>query len=189
MLKKFASICLQAIGWRVDDRLPEEQQYVLIVAHHTSNWDFIYGIIAMWSLGERFMWVGKHTLFFGPFDYLFRAMGGIPVDRRAHHGFIGKMVEQFRERAQMKLAILPEGTRSRVEYWKTGFYYIAVEAQVPIAMGYFDYPNRILGVGDMFYPSGDIEKDMEIIQRFYREKTGKRPEKQGVVRLDPSRNK
>jgi 1-acyl-sn-glycerol-3-phosphate acyltransferase len=116
-------------------------------------------------------------------------MGGIPVDRRMPQGFIDKMVEQFNRREVMKLAILPEGTRSHVEYWKTGFYYIAVQARVPIALGYFDYANRVLGVGKTFYPSGDIEKDMEIIREFYADKTGKHPQNQGAIELRQSREK
>lgn len=187
MLKQIAKNCLKQVGWSVDDRLPSEKKYVLIVAFHTSNWDFIYGIFAMWAMGERFLWVGKHTLFWGPFGYIFRFLGGIAVDRRAHHGFIAKMVEQFNSRDVMKLTIVPEGTRSRVSYWKTGFYYIAVEAKVPIAFAYFDYKNKTVGVGKTFYPSGDIEKDMESIREFYNDKSGKRPEKQGDIRLKPDR--
>ncbi|MFW2373782.1 MAG: lysophospholipid acyltransferase family protein [Gammaproteobacteria bacterium] len=183
MLKLFATICLKLFGWSVDSRLPKENKYVLIVAFHTSNWDFIVGILAMWAMGERFYWVGKHTLFWGPFGYMFRLLGGIPVDRRAHHGFISEMVEQFNSRDVMKLAIVPEGTRSRVSYWKTGFYYIAMEVKVPIAFGYFDYKNKIVGLGKTFYPSGDIDSDMDAIREFYLDKSGKHPEKQGAIRL------
>jgi len=173
------------MGWTVDDRLPEEDKYVLIVAHHTSNWDFIYGLLAMWSIGERFLFVAKHTLFRGPLGYIFRSLGGIPVDRRARHGFIDKMVTQFSMRDGMKLAILPEGTRSRVTYWKTGFYYIAVKAGVPIALGYFDYAHKTLGIAGAFYPTGDINRDMKIIRQFYADKSGRRPENEGDIRLRP----
>ena len=183
MLKLISTYCLRLVGWTVDDRLPSESKYVLIVAFHTSNWDFIYGILAMWSMGERFLWVGKHTLFWGPFGYIFRALGGIPVDRRTHHGFIAKMVEQFNDRDVMKLTIVPEGTRSRVSYWKTGFYYIAMEAKVSIVFAYFDYKKKIVGVAKSFYPCGDINKDMEVIRQFYKDKSGKCPEKQGDIRL------
>ena len=183
MLKQLSTLCLKLVGWTVEDRLPEENKYVLIVAFHTSNWDFIYGIFAMWSMGERFYWVGKHTLFWGPFGYIFRFLGGIPVDRRAHHGFIAKMVEQFNNREVMKLTVVPEGTRSRVRYWKTGFYYIAMEAGVPIALAYLDYAKKKVGVGKTLYPSGDIDSDMEVIRQFYNDKSGKCPEKQGDIRL------
>lgn len=185
MLRGASIHALKLLGWTVDARLPDEEKYVLIVAHHTSNWDFIYGLLAMWSMGERFLFVAKHTLFREPFGYLFRVLGGIPVDRRASHGFIDKMVEQFRLRDAMRVAILPEGTRSKVPYWKTGFYYIAVQARVPIAFGYFDYSKKRLGVGGSFYPSGDIHKDMEIIRQFYENKRGKHPENQGDIRLNP----
>jgi 1-acyl-sn-glycerol-3-phosphate acyltransferase len=185
MLRHFARLSLKLAGWRVDDRFPRDDKYVLVVAFHTSNWDFIYGILAKWSLQERLNFVAKHTLFRAPFGYMFRAMGGIPVDRRMRHGFIDKMVEQFSCRDVMKLAILPEGTRSHVKYWKTGFYYIAVQAKVPIALGYFDYANKIVGVGKTFYPSGDIEKDMHVIREFYADKTGKHPQNQGPICLRP----
>ena len=183
MIKQLATLSLRLAGWTVDNRFPEHDKYVLVAAFHTSNWDFIYGILAKWSTRQRLHWVAKHTLFRGPFGPLFRAMGGIPVDRRVRHGFIDKMVDQFNSRDELKLTILPEGTRSYVDFWKTGFYYIAVQAKVPIALGYFDYPNKILGVGKTFVPSGDIEKDMEIIRQFYANKTGRYPEKQGRIRL------
>lgn len=189
MIRHIASLALKMTGWSVDDRFPQQNKYVLVAAFHTSNWDFIYGILAKWSLQERLNWVAKHTLFWGPFDYIFRSMGGIPVDRRMPQGFIDKMVEQFNSREVMKLAILPEGTRSHVKYWKTGFYYIAVQARVPIALGYFDYANRVLGVGKTFYPSGDIEKDMQIIREFYADKTGRHPQNQGAIELRQSREK
>lgn len=189
MLKTIARQCLNLTGWRLDVRLPTEDKYVIIAAFHTSNWDFIYGILYMWSLGERFLFVAKHTLFWGPFGYVFKFLGGVPVDRREPHGFIARMVEQFNAREVMKLAIVPEGTRSRVSYWKTGFYYIAMEAKVPIALGYLDYKNKILGVGQTLYPSGDIDHDMELIRAFYLDKSGKYPEKHGEICLKPDRKK
>ena len=189
MLKQFSTLCLKLVGWRIDNRFPAEKKYVLVAAFHTSNWDFIYGILAKWSLQEPLNFVAKHSLFWGPFGYVFRSMGGIPVDRRAHHGFIDKMVQQFEQREEMKLTILPEGTRSRVDYWKTGFYYIALQAKVPIALGYFDYPNKILGVGKTINPSGDIEKDMQLIRDFYADKSGKYVHKHGAIRLRPESSK
>lgn len=185
MLQKIATKCLKLVGWTVNSRLPDENKYVLIVAYHTSNWDFIYGIFAMWSMGERFYWVAKHSLFRGPMDPIFRFLGGIPVDRRARHGFIGKMVEQFNRRDNMKLAIVPEGTRSKVFHWKTGFYYIAMEAKVPIALGYIDYKNKIVGVAKTVYPSGDLKQDIEVFREFYRDIGGKYPERAGDIGLKP----
>lgn len=184
-MKTFASLCLRLIGWKVDSRLPPTSRYVMIVAFHTSNWDFFVGLLAKWLWQEHFVFVAKHSLFWPPLGYILRYLGGVPVDRRARGGFIGRMVEQFDERDEMKLVILPEGTRSKVDYWKTGFYYIATQSKVPIALGYFDYRNKVLGVGGHFEPSGDIHEDMKLIEAFYRDKTGKYPEKQGVIRVRP----
>ena len=186
MLKWLSYHILKLAGWKIDNRFPDIDKYVLVGAFHTSNWDFVYGILTRWALGQKFYWVGKHTLFIKPFGSLFRSMGGIPVDRRARHGFIQKMVDEFNRRDEMRLAILPEGTRSKVSYWKTGFYYIALQAQLPIVLGYFDYKNKIIGACDVVYPSGDIEKDFQLIKQFYADKVGKCPERQGAIRLKPA---
>mgnify|MGYP002713056519 FL=1 len=183
LTRLIARIGLALSGWRVDSRLPKESHYVMVVAYHTSNWDFVHGLMAKWLWGEHFVFVAKHSLFWPPLGWFLRCIGGVPVDRRVRGGFIEKMVEQFQRRDQMKLVILPEGTRSKVDHWKTGFYYIATQARVPIAFGYFDYKNRVVGVGGQFTPSGDIEKDLHIIEDFYRDKTGKYPEKHGIIRL------
>ena len=185
MLKKLSRLILSVLGWQVDQRLPGEKKYVIIGAFHTSNWDLPFGILAMWALGLKACWVGKHTLFRGPLGPVFKRMGGIPVDRSVHTGFIRRVAELFNTREQMTLTIAAEGTRAKTPYWKTGFYFIAHEAGVPIALGYVDYSNKILGVGASFYPSGDIRKDFEIIREFYKDKNGLRPENQGPIALPP----
>ncbi len=188
MLKKTAQFILSMLGWELDARLPDEQKYVIIGAFHTSNWDFPLGVLGMWALGLKASWVGKHTLFRGPAGPLFKLLGGIPVDRTIHTGFISRIAELYKEREQMTLTITPEGTRSKREHWKTGFYFIAVEASVPIALGYIDYPRKKLGIGKTLYPTGDIRKDFEKIRTFYEDKTGLRPEKQSPVVLPPKYN-
>jgi 1-acyl-sn-glycerol-3-phosphate acyltransferase len=112
-------------------------------------------------------------------------MGGIPVDRTIHTGFIRRIAELYKSRDEMALTIAAEGTRSKTKHWKTGFYYIAVEAGVPIALGYLDYGNKKLGVGATLYPCGDIKQDFEKIREFYKDKTGLKPEKQGPIALPP----
>ncbi len=185
MLKKISRLILSAMGWQVDDRLPTEKKYVLVGAFHTSNWDFPIGILGMWALGLKASWVGKHTLFRGPLGPVFKLLGGIPVDRTVHTGFIQRIAELYKTRDRMALTIAAEGTRSRTEHWKTGFYYIAVEAGVPIALAYLDYSRKSVGVGATLYPSGDLRKDFEIIRKFYKDKHGLRPENQGPVLLPP----
>jgi 1-acyl-sn-glycerol-3-phosphate acyltransferase len=183
MIKIIATSILKMIGWQASFTLPPRDKYVLVGAPHTSNWDFPLGLLGMWACGLRINWVGKHTLFRGPFDPIMRALGGIPVDRRAGIGFTRKVIETFASREQFVLALSPEGTRSLTKYWKGGFYHIALAAGVPIALGYIDYPSRRIGIERMFEPTGDIEADFEILQEYYREIIGKRPEKQGPVRV------
>ncbi len=183
MLKLLSKIILKLIGWHVDATLPEEKKFVVIGAPHTTNWDLPIGLLSFWSISIHLTWVAKKQLFVGPLDYIFRAMGGIPVDRSVHTGFIEQIAHQFNSRDEMVFGITPEGTRSKTEYWKTGFYYIALEAGVPVCLAYVDFPSRTFGFGEMLYPSGDIKKDFEKIKLFYENKVGKKPENQGPVKM------
>jgi 1-acyl-sn-glycerol-3-phosphate acyltransferase len=185
MLKTISRLILSAMGWQLDARLPPEKKFVITGAFHTSNWDFPVGILGMWALGLKASWVGKHTLFRGPLGPIFRFLGGIPVDRTVHTGFIQRIAELYKSRDEMALTIAAEGTRSRTEHWKTGFYFIALEAGVPIALGYIDYGKKRLGVGATLYPTGNIKQDFAVIRAFYQDKTGLRPENQGPVKLPP----
>lgn len=183
MLKLFSKIILKLIGWHVDVTLPEEKKFVLIGAPHTTNWDLPIGLLCLWSVPIHLTWIAKKQLFIGPLNYFFRALGGVPVDRSIATGFIEQIAHQFDCREEMIFGLTPEGTRSKTEYWKTGFYYIALKANVPICLAYVDYPSRTFGLGEMLYPSGDIEKDFELIRTFYRGKKGKHPEEQGPVHI------
>ena len=185
MLKILSRLILKLLGWHVDVTLPKEKKFVMIGAPHTTNWDLPLGLLCFWSVPVRITWVAKKQLFVGPFNYFFRALGGIPVDRSVHTGFIEQIARQFDRQDEMIFGLTPEGTRSRTEYWKTGFYYIALAAKVPICLAYVDFPNRTIGFGKMIVPSGDIDKDFEQIKLFYQDKKGKYPEKQGPVRIKP----
>lgn len=182
-MKSFARMVLKLLGWQLESRLPDARQYIVIGAYHTSNWDFPLGLLTMWALGFEARWVAKHTLFRGPMGPVMKFLGGIPVDRSVRSGFIQRVARLFREGKLNQLVIAPEGTRSKTEFWKSGFYHIAVEAGLPIALGYIDYPARQLGVGSVLHPSGNIVQDFEVIRAFYRDKTGLRPENQGEIRL------
>lgn len=183
MLKIFSGIILKVIGWRVDVTLPTEKKFVLIGAPHTSNWDLPLTLLCFWFIGKKTTWVAKKQLFVGPLNYFFRALGGIPVDRSAPSGFIAQIAEQFHSHEEMILSIAPEGTRSKTKYWKSGFYYIALTAEVPICLGYIDYKNRTLGFNQLVYPSGDITSDFETIRSFYQPITGKHIENQGDIKI------
>ena len=160
---------------------------MLIGFPHTTNWDFPLTLLGLTSMGVRFNWVAKHTLFRWPFNYLFESIGGIPVDRSAGTGFLKYAIELFEQRTSLVLAIAPEGTRSRSRYWKTGFYTIAEKAGVPVALGYIDYQEKRIGIGAVVSPTGDIEQDFAEISQFYRDKRGKYPENQGEIRIKSSR--
>lgn len=186
-MQSIAAYILRVFGWQADSGGPELDKYVLIGAPHTSNWDFPLTLLGLTSMGVRFNWVAKHTLFRWPFHYLFEAIGGIPVDRSAGTGFLKHAIELFEQRDRLVLAIAPEGTRSKSRYWKTGFYTIAVKAGVPVALGYIDYPKKRIGIGEIVTPTGDIQKDFEQIRAFYQDKVGKYPQNQGEIRIKGSR--
>ena len=183
MLKAISLFILKLFGWSVEKNLPPDNKYVIIAAFHTSNWDFPLALLCLSAMGLKFNWVGKNTLFKWPFGIFFKSIGGIPVDRTVHTGFIKKIANLYDNYEKLTIALAPEGTRSKTEYWKSGFYYIALEANIPIALGYLDYPNKKLGVGKYFIPGGDIEKDLLIIKDFYKNKKGKYPKKQGNIQI------
>jgi 1-acyl-sn-glycerol-3-phosphate acyltransferase len=174
---------LHLLSWQFDVILPEQEKFVLIGAPHTSNWDLFYALLLMHASGIQFHWVAKDSAFRWPFGGVMRWLGGIPVNRRSANNFVQQVVETFHRFEKLVIAIAPEGTRHAVNAWKTGFYYIALGAQVPIAMGYIDYAKRMVGIGPSFFPSGDIHSDFEIIKAFYTTKTGKRPARQSVIQL------
>jgi 1-acyl-sn-glycerol-3-phosphate acyltransferase len=153
---------MKLAGWKVEGALPPNtDRAVLIAAPHTSNWDLPYTLMVCFILGMNGSWLGKDTIFKAPFGGIMRWLGGIPVDRSKSNNLVADLL------------IPPEGSRSKVKYWKTGFYYIAAAAQVPILMAFMDYPQKRAGLGSIFKPTGDIEKDMMEIKAFYAQFTGK----------------
>ncbi len=181
--QRLAHIILRLIGWRTHAIRPRTSRYVIIGAPHTSNWDFglVLLLMAAEQLPIRFM--GKDLLFRGPLGLVMRSLGGIPVNRRERTNLVDQIVAKFDEFDDLIIGITPEGTRSKVSHWKTGFYYIALKAKVPIAMAYLDYGNKIIGVGPNFMPSGDLKVDFEIIRGFYTGVVGRNPKKQGEIVL------
>lgn len=176
-------LLLTLSGWKVEGDLPPGRKFVLIGAPHTSNWDFPIGIAVTYLLRVKIRWVGKHTLFSWPYGAFMRWLGGIGVDRRQPAGIAEQLAEQLRQADRMVLLITPDGTRSRRDYWKSGFYRIAQAAGVPILCGYLDYPTRTARIGLCFTPGDDIRADMERIRAFYAEARGAYPEKTTPIRL------
>ncbi len=165
------------MGWHAEGRFPAVPKVIIIVAPHTSNWDFPIGLFIAFVLKADVHWLGKHTLFKKPFEHIVRYFGGIPVDRSQSHGIVKQTIQWFQASEQLKLAIAPAGTRRRVRSWKTGFYHIACGAQIPIALAYIDYGRKAGGIGPLMIPSKDFETDMKQIHSFYSQFRGRFPEK------------
>lgn len=177
-MRFISRIILKMLGWQLDEQQPSVNRYVLIAYPHTSNWDFILGMLAKSAMDMPLNWVAKHSMFWGPFGPLFIAMGGVPINRDKTFGFIQKNIELFKIRKHFVLGIMPEGSRSKTERLKTGFYHIAHGSNVPVALAYLDYKNKKLGVGKVIDTRGDIEADFEIIRAFYADKIGYNPANQ-----------
>ena len=166
---------LRMFNWKTEGEIPNLPKFVVVGAPHTSNWDFVYAMAYIFSTDLKAYWMGKHTLFKQPYGGFMRKLGGISIDRRAPRGTVEQMVDIFNAHDKLVLLIPPEGTRKKVEAWKTGFYHIAHGANVPIVLAYLDYKRKVVGIGSTLTPSGDVAADMERIQTFYRDIPGKYP--------------
>jgi len=164
---------LGVFGWRMVGELPDIPKLVLIAAPHSTNWDVIWGLLFKIALRLDVHFIGKREAFVGPLGVALRAFGGIPVDRSAAHGLVGAMRREFESRDRFWLALAPEGTRKKVEKWKSGFWHIARAAQVPVLPVYFHYPEKTIGLGPLFHPGDDPAADMARIREFYRPWIGK----------------
>jgi 1-acyl-sn-glycerol-3-phosphate acyltransferase len=175
MRKLLAKTFLRATGWKPEGAPPPLPRYVLIAAPHTSNWDLFYLLALAEVYDLRISFMMKHTIFRGPFGPLFKSLGGIPIYRHKRGDLVKQMVEAFGERDAFVLVVPAEGTRSRVEHWKSGFYHIAREASVPIVLGYLDYARKRGGFGPPLVTSGSVGDDMDVIRDFYADKAGRHP--------------
>lgn len=175
LLRAFSLGFLKLTGWKVQGSLPPEcRKSVFIAAPHTSNWDLPYTLMVAFSLRLNIYWMGKNQLFRPPFRTVMMWLGGIPVQRESANNLVAASAAAIvAADGPLQLVVPPEGTRSKARYWKTGFYYIAVTAQVPIVMAYMDYEKKISGLGPVFQPTGDIEADMAAIKAFYAPFKGK----------------
>jgi 1-acyl-sn-glycerol-3-phosphate acyltransferase len=183
LLRRAALGLLALFGWRSVMVWPPEPKGVIIVYPHTSNWDFIIGMLFKIGHGLPANWIGKTEMFPWPFTGLLKWLGGIPVDRKRAAGFLGALLEEFRKRDWIWVAIAPEGTRSHSDHIKSGFYQLGVAANVPIALGYIDYGSRTVGIDTYLRMTGDRDADIARIRDFYASKRGRRPELAGELRL------
>jgi len=166
---------LKLLGWRVEGELPNFPKFVVAVAPHTSNWDFIVGIAVMFALDLRIGFLGKHTLFRWPFGAAMRWMGGIPVNRASPHGVVGDSIAAFSRMERRILAIAPEGTRRKVAHFKSGFLQIARGAGVPVLLASLDYAAKCVRFGPWFEPGEDVEADLRRTEAFFAPVRGKHP--------------
>jgi 1-acyl-sn-glycerol-3-phosphate acyltransferase len=171
-------LLFKLMGWTIEGSFPEDlKKYIIAVAPHTSNWDFVIGVMARSILHlQRAKFLGKSQLFKPPFGWLFRWLGGYPVDRSSSHDMVQQVASIFNSRQEFSVAIAPEGTRKKVDRLKTGFYYIAKHASVPIIPCGFDYERKKVIVGQPFYPTENLEADMNHLIQFYSNIKGRNPE-------------
>jgi 1-acyl-sn-glycerol-3-phosphate acyltransferase len=174
LARTFGRVALALLRWRIEGELPDRAKFVIIAAPHTSNWDFIVGISAKFALGIEVAWLGKHTLFRGPLSAILRYWGGIPVDRSVSQRIVPQIVDTFRQRKAFVLAVAPEGTRKRVPDWRTGFWYIAHGAGVPVVPVAFDWPNRTIRIHPAMETTGDVHADVGSLRAIYSGIAGRR---------------
>jgi len=160
-------------GWKLAGEVPDVAKLVAIAAPHSTNWDVIWGLLLKVGLRLDVHFIGKREAFFWPLGPILRNFGGIGIDRSAAHGVVDEMRRQFEGHERFWLALAPEGTRKKVQKWKSGFWHIARATGVPILPVYFHYPEKTLGIGPLFQPSADLEADMARIREFYRPWIGK----------------
>ncbi|OSY89335.1 acyltransferase [Tenacibaculum holothuriorum] len=174
MISKF--IYTKILGWKLVGEFPTDlKKYVVIGAPHTSWKDFPIAILARNSWGTKINYIGKKSLFKPPFGFIFKWLGGAPVDRSKSNNLVDAIIKVFDSKDEFRLALSPEGTRQKVDKWKTGFYYIAKGAGVPIVMFTLDFGRKQVAVSEPFYPTDNMEKDIETIKSFYNGVVGANP--------------
>lgn len=174
--KMISSWILKRMGWKIKGGFDKDiRRSVLVIAPHTSNWDFIIGRLVFNVLALNVRFLIKKEAFVFPLGPWLRRWGGIPVDRHKKTKLVDQVAAHFKDGGEMIIAITPEGTRSRVKHWKKGFYYIAKKADVPIVLGYLDYDKKEVGLGPVIKPGGDYQQHAQIMKNFYQKITAKHP--------------
>jgi len=177
MIQSISKLILECLGWSIVGKLPEDKKYIVIIGPHTSNWDFVLGMIVRNVLGVKIRFLAKHQLFYPPYGWLFRWLGGSPVYRNKNNNLVDQVVAMYQESDEFVLGIAPEGTRSEIKRWKSGFYHIATKANIPIEMIGFDFKNREIKIRAPLMPTGDVDIDFPIILDYFRNIEGRHPKK------------
>lgn len=177
MRKLTGRLFLRILGWTWDKKKPPDKKYIIAIAPHTSWTDYIYGTLFGLAIGLRTKVIMKKEMFKFPLGILLRLLGAIPVDRSRNKHLADQLIVEFDKRRKMVLVITPEGTRKKVKRWKKGFYHIAEKTKVHIQLAYIDFKKKHIGFGPSFFPSGDYKEDMKVLIKFYKDKTGKFPER------------
>ena len=175
MFQYFCKFILKLSGWKISGSLPMDHQFIAILGPHTSNWDFIVGLLARGALGAKVNFLGKNQLFIPPWGWFFKAMGGTPVDRSKSNNLVDAVVQLYQSNPNFSLALAPEGTRSPVTRWKTGFYHIASKAGVPIVTIGLDFGTKTVIIPEGAPTTDDMQEDMDKIISFYRSINGRHP--------------
>ncbi len=183
MSAALAALILRLLGWRTVLTPPPGPKTVVIFYPHTSNWDFPFGVLFRAKHRLPVRWAGKDSMFRGPLRPFFLALGGIPVNRRERTGMVAQLADQFARHEVFNLCIAPEGTRKKTEHWKSGFYRLALAANVPVGLAFIDYAKKEVGIGDWLTLSGDEAADLARCRAFYADKTAYAPDKAGDIRF------
>lgn len=168
MIQSVNKFILKILGWKIVGQLPEDKKYIVIIGPHTSNWDFMLGMVVRSSLGANIRFLAKHQLFYAPYGWFFRQLGGSPVYRHKDNNLVDQVVNMYQTNDEFILGIAPEGTRSEIKRWKSGFYHIACKANVPIVMIGFDFKSREIRIREPLAPISDVDKDFPVILDYFR---------------------
>jgi 1-acyl-sn-glycerol-3-phosphate acyltransferase len=177
LMRFIALMIFRIAGWKAEGQRPDIPRYVIIAAPHTSNWDFLYTLCLVFIFKVKPRIMMKDDWFRWPLGPVFKWLGLRPIRRAGSHNVVAQSIKALQDRSELAVIVPPSGTRGKVNYWKTGFYFIALGARVPIVLGYLDYERKVGGIGPTVTPTGDIDADMIEIRKFYANITGKHPKK------------
>ena len=178
-----ARLITRLIGWDFSGEIPDGKKFILLGAPHTSNWDFIFMLLTSWTFRLKVSFMGKDSLFWGPLGWVMRGLGGIPIDRSSSKGVVDQMVARLNESEALVVVVTPGGTRGYSDHWKSGFYWIAYKAHVPILCAYINFPEKKVHIGLSLIPSGNLREDMDRIRSFYEKGQGLYPNQAADIRL------